>query len=105
MQSNLDKQRAFVPSSTPVLGRLGGHHASGDGQGQGFHRGEAMQGQGMWQASTRSIPSRRPTAQAQAPCPQDVVDKVSFLMLGLDLPAAPLFKDALETVIIPQVRS
>ncbi|KAL6768399.1 hypothetical protein ACKKBF_B39020 [Auxenochlorella protothecoides x Auxenochlorella symbiontica] len=34
---------------------------------------------------------------------EDVVDKVSFLMLGLDLPAAPLFKDALETVIIPQI--
>lgn len=47
-------------------------------------------------------PSRR-----SLPCPrlQDVVDKVSFLMLGLDLPAAPLFKDALETVIIPQVRT
>ncbi len=26
-----------------------------------------------------------------------------FLLLGLDLPAAPLFKDALEKNIIPQV--
>ncbi|PRW59503.1 U4 tri-snRNP-associated 2-like [Chlorella sorokiniana] len=34
---------------------------------------------------------------------QDVTDRVPFLMLGLDLPAAPLFKDALEKVIIPQV--
>ncbi|KAL4458676.1 hypothetical protein ABPG75_013541 [Micractinium tetrahymenae] len=34
---------------------------------------------------------------------QDAVDHVPFLMLGLDLPAAPLFKDALEKVIIPQV--
>ncbi|PSC71207.1 U4 tri-snRNP-associated 2 [Micractinium conductrix] len=33
----------------------------------------------------------------------DVTEKVPFLMLGLDLPAAPLFKDALEKVIIPQV--
>lgn len=34
---------------------------------------------------------------------KDVIDHVPFLMLGLDLPAAPLFKDALEKVIIPQV--
>lgn len=34
---------------------------------------------------------------------QPVVDHVPFLLLGLDLPPAPLFKDALEKVIIPQV--
>lgn len=34
---------------------------------------------------------------------EDLVEKVPFLMLGLDLPPAPLFKDALENVIIPQV--
>ncbi len=33
----------------------------------------------------------------------DVVDKVPFLMLALDLPPAPLYKDALERVTIPQV--
>ena len=32
-----------------------------------------------------------------------MVDHVPFLLLGLDLPPAPLFKDALEKVIIPQV--
>ena len=34
---------------------------------------------------------------------EPVTDHVPFLMLGLDLPPAPLFKDALEKVIIPQV--
>jgi U4/U6.U5 tri-snRNP-associated protein 2 len=29
--------------------------------------------------------------------------KVPFLMLGLDLPPPPLFKDAMEKNIIPQV--
>lgn len=33
----------------------------------------------------------------------DVVDRVPFLFLGLDLPAAPLYKDVMETNIIPQV--
>ena len=33
----------------------------------------------------------------------DLVERVPFLMLGLDLPPAPLFKDALENVVIPQV--
>lgn len=33
----------------------------------------------------------------------DVVERVPFLLLGLDLPAAPLFKDVLEKNIIPQV--
>ncbi|KAI3435999.1 hypothetical protein D9Q98_002056 [Chlorella vulgaris] len=34
---------------------------------------------------------------------QDATDHVPFLMLGLDLPAAPLFKDVMDKVIIPQV--
>mmetsp|Transcript_1843 Transcript_1843/g.3789 ORF Transcript_1843/g.3789 Transcript_1843/m.3789 type:complete len:584 (+) Transcript_1843:83-1834(+) len=33
----------------------------------------------------------------------DIVQRVPFLLLTLDLPPAPLFKDALEKVIIPQV--
>ena len=33
----------------------------------------------------------------------DHVDRVPFLMLALDLPPAPLYKDALEKDIIPQV--
>ena len=34
---------------------------------------------------------------------EDVVERMPFLLLGLDLPAAPLFKDTLEKNIIPQV--
>lgn len=33
----------------------------------------------------------------------DVVERVPFLLLGLDLPPSPLFKDAMEKNIIPQV--
>ena len=33
----------------------------------------------------------------------DVVERTPFLMLGLDLPPTPLFKDAMEKNIIPQV--
>ncbi len=33
----------------------------------------------------------------------DLVERVPFLMLALDLPAAPLFKDAMEKITIPQV--
>ena len=33
----------------------------------------------------------------------DVVERVPFLLLGLDLPPTPLFKDAMEKNIIPQV--
>ncbi len=35
----------------------------------------------------------------------DVVERLPFLLLALDLPAAPLFKDTLEKNIIPQVIS
>lgn len=34
---------------------------------------------------------------------EDHVEHVPFLMLALDLPPAPLYKDALEKNIIPQV--
>ena len=37
--------------------------------------------------------------------PEDAVDRVPFLFLGLDLPAAPLYKDVMEQNIIPQVGS
>lgn len=33
----------------------------------------------------------------------DLVETVPYLMLALDLPPAPLFKDAMEKVIIPQI--
>ena len=35
---------------------------------------------------------------------EDVVERVPFLLLGMELPPTPLFKDALEKNIIPQVR-
>eukprot|EP00882_Tetradesmus_deserticola_P016393 GHRQ01017507.1.p1 GENE.GHRQ01017507.1~~GHRQ01017507.1.p1 ORF type:complete len:341 (+),score=125.54 GHRQ01017507.1:377-1399(+) len=35
---------------------------------------------------------------------EDVVERLPFLLMGLELPATPLFKDALEKNIIPQVR-
>lgn len=44
--------------------------------------------------------AREPGADGQV---SDVVDRVPFLFLGLDLPAAPLYKDVMETNIIPQV--
>lgn len=34
---------------------------------------------------------------------QDDTERLPFLLLGLDLPPAPLFKDVLEKNIIPQV--
>jgi U4/U6.U5 tri-snRNP-associated protein 2 len=33
---------------------------------------------------------------------RDVVERVPFLSLGLDLPPAPLYKDVMEKNIIPQ---
>ncbi|CAL8469242.1 g8783 [Coccomyxa elongata] len=41
-----------------------------------------------------------PNAQGEV---TDLVERVPFLMLALDLPPAPLYKDALEKNIIPQV--
>ena len=43
--------------------------------------------------------AKEPNAAGQA---TDVVDRVPFLFLGLDLPPAPLYKDVMETNIIPQ---
>lgn len=37
------------------------------------------------------------------PLAADLVEHVPFLVLGMDLPPAPLYKDALERNIIPQV--
>lgn len=37
------------------------------------------------------------------PLVADLVESVPFLVLGMDLPPAPLYKDALERNIIPQV--
>ncbi len=34
---------------------------------------------------------------------KDLVERVPFLLLGIDLPPTPLFKDVLEKVVIPQV--
>lgn len=42
----------------------------------------------------------QPNAQGKV---TDLVERVPFLMLALDLPPAPLYKDALEKNIIPQV--
>lgn len=44
--------------------------------------------------------AKEPNAAGQV---TNVVDRVPFLFLGLDLPAAPLYKDVMETNIIPQV--
>ena len=44
--------------------------------------------------------AKEPNAAGQV---TDVVDRVPFLFLGLDLPPAPLYKDVMETNIIPQV--
>ncbi len=44
--------------------------------------------------------AKEPNAAGQV---TDVVERVPFLFLGLDLPAAPLYKDVMETNIIPQV--
>jgi hypothetical protein len=35
----------------------------------------------------------------------DIVERLPFLLMGLELPPTPLFKDALEKNIIPQVSS
>mmetsp|Transcript_2778 Transcript_2778/g.4680 ORF Transcript_2778/g.4680 Transcript_2778/m.4680 type:complete len:374 (-) Transcript_2778:147-1268(-) len=35
---------------------------------------------------------------------EDLIERVPFLMLGLDLPPAPLYKDSMEKNIIPQVQ-
>lgn len=42
---------------------------------------------------------------AGRPLAADLVEQVPFLVLSMDLPPAPLYKDALERNIIPQVQS
>ena len=42
---------------------------------------------------------------AGRPLAKDLVEQVPFLVLSMDLPPAPLYKDALERNIIPQVQS
>ena len=58
--------------------------------------------QGQLEVTTRAGTGKaaRPNAQGRV---EDVVDSVPFMLLGLDLPPAPLYKDALERNIIPQV--
>ncbi|KAL6762204.1 ubiquitin-specific protease 39 [Haematococcus lacustris] len=55
--------------------------------------------QGELEVVTEKGTGKGKAASAQA----DVVERVPFLLLGLDLPPAPLFKDTLEKNIIPQV--
>ena len=58
--------------------------------------------QGQLEVTTRAGTGKaaKPDASGRV---QDVVDSVPCIMLGLDLPPAPLYKDALEKNIIPQV--
>jgi hypothetical protein len=35
---------------------------------------------------------------------EDLVETTKFMMLGLELPPAPLYKDSMETNILPQVQ-
>lgn len=42
-------------------------------------------------------------AGTAADATEDLVDRVPFLVIAMDLPPAPLYKDALEKNIIPQV--
>lgn len=41
---------------------------------------------------------------AAAKADANVTERLPFLLLGLDLPPPPLFKDAMEKNIIPQAR-
>ena len=58
--------------------------------------------QGQLEVTTRAGTGKaaKPNALGQV---EDSVDSVPFVLLGLDLPPAPLYKDALERNIIPQV--
>ena len=50
------------------------------------------------------VTTERGTGKGKASTAEaDIVERVPFLLLALDLPAAPLFKDVLEKNIIPQV--
>lgn len=41
---------------------------------------------------------------AAATAAEDVTERIPFMLMGLELPPTPLFKDALEKNIIPQVK-
>ena len=67
----------------------------------GHHRARcALQGE-------LEITTEAGTGKAAQPGPggqlKDHVERMPFLMLALDLPPAPLYKDVLEKDIIPQV--
>lgn len=55
--------------------------------------------QGELEVTTERCTGKGKASTAEA----DIVERVPFLLLALDLPAAPLFKDVLEKNIIPQV--
>ena len=60
-------------------------------------------GQGELEVITESGTGRAlPKAGEEA---KDLVERVQFFMLGLDLPLAPLYKDKDKKDIIPQARS
>ena len=65
-----------------------------------YHRRSALQGE-------LEITTEAGTGKAAQPGPdgqlKDRVERMPFLMLALDLPPAPLYKDVLEKDIIPQV--
>lgn len=56
--------------------------------------------QGELEVTTEKGTGKGRAAKAQ----EDVVERVPFLILALDLPPPPLFKDIMEKNIIPQVR-
>ena len=55
--------------------------------------------QGELEITAEAGPGKASDAKPAAPA------RTPFLMLGLDLPPAPLYKDALERNIIPQARA
>lgn len=58
--------------------------------------------QGELEITTEAGTGKAAAANAQGEV-GDLLERVPFLMLALDLPPAPLYKDALEKNIIPQV--
>ena len=68
------------------------------------HAGPCAAAQGELQITTLAGTGRA-AAPDQAGRAADLVERVPFLMLALDLPPAPLYKDALEKNIIPQARA
>jgi hypothetical protein len=76
---------------------LRGHEAlnAEDTNQTGHHNLARLQGQ-------LEVATLAGTGEASA-ATEDIVKKVPFFMLSLDLPAARLFQDAMEKDIIPQV--